>query len=110
MVMAGIDPQSGAFTDPTESIKKEIEDVKASTSLSEKDKKQMLEELGEALKVTQPIQFSGEHRTREEVSARRSTPCCSSASYRQFDQGRGGCRALCLLPVQLLLMLPIALR
>lgn len=57
MVMAGIDPQSGVFTDPTESIKKEIEDVKASTSLSEKDKKQMLEELTEALKVTQPIQF-----------------------------------------------------
>lgn len=57
MVMAGIDPQSGAFTDPTESIKKEIEDVKASTSLSEKDKKQMLDELGEALKVTQPIQY-----------------------------------------------------
>lgn len=57
MVMAGIDPQTGAFTDPTESIKKEIEDVKASTSLSEKDKKQMLEELGEALKVTQPIQY-----------------------------------------------------
>lgn len=57
MVMAGIDPQTGAFTDPTESIKKEIEDVKASTSLSEKDKKQMLEELAEALKVTQPIQF-----------------------------------------------------
>lgn len=57
MVMAGIDPQSGAFTDPAESIKKEIEDVKASTSLSEKDKKQMLDELAEALKVTQPIQF-----------------------------------------------------
>lgn len=57
MVMAGIDPQTGAFTDPTESIKKEIEDVKASTSLSEKDKKQMLDELAEALKVTQPIQY-----------------------------------------------------
>lgn len=57
MVMAGIDPQSGTFTDPTESIKKEIEDVKASTSLSEKDKKQMLDELAEALKVTQPIQY-----------------------------------------------------
>lgn len=57
MVMAGIDPQTGAFMDPSESIKKEIEDVKASTSLAEKDKKQMLEELTEALKVTQPIQF-----------------------------------------------------
>jgi hypothetical protein len=57
MVMAGIDPQTGAFTDPVDSIKKEIEEVKADKSISEKDKKQMLEELAEALRVTQPIQF-----------------------------------------------------
>jgi hypothetical protein len=57
MVMAGIDPQTGAFTDPVDSIKKEIEEVKADKSIAEKDKKQMLEELAEALRVTQPIQF-----------------------------------------------------
>ncbi len=57
MVMAGIDPQSGAYTDPITSIKKEIEDVTNDKALQEKDKKQMLEELNEALKVTPAMQF-----------------------------------------------------
>lgn len=57
MVMAGIDPQSGAYTDPVASIKKEIEDVTADKTLQEKDKAQMLAELNEALKQTQPVQF-----------------------------------------------------
>lgn len=57
MVMAGIDPQTGSFTDPTDAIKREIEEVKADKTLKEADKKQMLDELGEALKVSQPIQF-----------------------------------------------------
>ena len=57
IVMAGIDPQSGAFTDPIASIKKEIDDVTADKTLQEKDKAQMLSELSEALKTTQPIQF-----------------------------------------------------
>ena len=57
MVMAGIDPQSGNYTDPVASIKKEIEDVTADKSLQEKDKTQMLSELNEALKTTQPVQF-----------------------------------------------------
>ena len=57
MVMAGIDPQTGAYTDPVASIKKEIEEVGADKTLQEKDKKQMLEELNDALKTTQPVQF-----------------------------------------------------
>jgi hypothetical protein len=57
IVMQGIDPQSGNFTDPIASIKKEIDDVTADKTLQEKDKTQMLSELNEALKTTQPIQF-----------------------------------------------------
>ena len=57
MVMAGIDPQTGNYTDPVASIKKEIDEVTADKSLQEKDKKQMLEELNDALKTTQPVQF-----------------------------------------------------
>lgn len=57
MVMAGIDPQSGVYTDPIASIKKEIEDVTGDKALQEKDKKQMLEELNEALKSTPAVQF-----------------------------------------------------
>ncbi len=57
MVMAGIDPATGVYTDPIASIKKEIEEVTADKTLQEKDKKQMLEELTEALKSAQPVQF-----------------------------------------------------
>lgn len=56
MVMAGIDPQSKAFTEPKIAIQKEIDEVKADTSIPDKEKKQMLDELGEALKSAQPIE------------------------------------------------------
>ncbi len=59
MVMAGIDPQSKAFTDPKVAIQKEIDEVTADTSIPEKEKKQMLDELNEALKTAQPIQNPG---------------------------------------------------
>jgi hypothetical protein len=57
MVMAGIDPVAGTYTDPVTSIKKEIEEVKANTTMQDKDKQQTLDELNEALKNTQPLQF-----------------------------------------------------
>lgn len=57
MIMAGIDPANGQFTDPVEAIKREIVEVTADKTIKEADKKQMLEELNEALKVTQPIKF-----------------------------------------------------
>ena len=53
MVMAGIDPKTKAAV----AIKKEIADVTADKSIPAADKKQILEELNEALKSTQPIQF-----------------------------------------------------
>jgi hypothetical protein len=56
MVMAGIDPQSREFTEPKVAIQKEIDEVKGDTTIPEKEKKQMLEELAEALKTAQPIQ------------------------------------------------------
>ena len=59
MIMAGIDPQTKAFTEPAAAIKKEIDEVKADKSIPEKEKKQMLEELNEALKTAAPIQHPG---------------------------------------------------
>jgi len=59
MVMTGIDPKSKAFTDPAAAIQKEIADVTADKTIPAQDKKQMLEELNEALKAAQPIQFPG---------------------------------------------------
>ncbi len=57
LVMGGLDPQTGKFTDPVSALKQEIEDVKKDKSIAEKDRKQMLEELNEALKNTPPLQF-----------------------------------------------------
>ena len=57
MVMGGLDPQSGQFTDPITAIKKEIEDVNKDATIPDKDKKQMLDELAEALKNTPPLKF-----------------------------------------------------
>jgi hypothetical protein len=59
MVMAAIDPQTKAFTDPQTAIKKEIDDVAADKTIPENEKKQLLEELNEALKSAQPIVFPG---------------------------------------------------
>jgi F0F1-type ATP synthase membrane subunit b/b' len=59
MVMAAIDPLTKAFTDPQSAIKKEIEDVSADKTIPDNEKKQLLEELNEALKAAQPIQFPG---------------------------------------------------
>ena len=57
MVMGGLDPQSGQFTDPITAIKKEIDEITADKTIPDKDKKQMLDELAEALKNTPPLKF-----------------------------------------------------
>jgi hypothetical protein len=57
IVMAGLDPQTGNFVDPLEALKKELADVKADASIPEADKKQLTDELNEALKTTPPLQF-----------------------------------------------------
>lgn len=68
MVMAGMDPETGDYSDPVESIKKEIEEVKADNSIPAKEKKQILEELEEsqqmipALKHPENIQIVKKHR------------------------------------------------
>jgi hypothetical protein len=59
LVMAGMDPQTKAFTDPPTAIKREIDEVTADKSMPEKERKQALEELNDALKVAQPIQHPG---------------------------------------------------
>jgi lipoate synthase len=57
MVMGAIDPQTKSFTDPQTAIKKEIEDVAVDQTIPDQEKRQLLEELREALKSAQPIQF-----------------------------------------------------
>jgi hypothetical protein len=57
LVMAAIDPQTRAFSDPYTAIKKEIESVREDKNLSDRERKEMLSELKEALKVAQPVEF-----------------------------------------------------
>ena len=57
MVMAGLDTKTKVFTEPAGAIKEEIQEVTANKDLPAAEKKEMLDELNDALKSAQPIQF-----------------------------------------------------
>ena len=57
LILGGIDAKTKKFTEPREAILKEIEEVKKDKSIPAKEKKQMLDELNEALKSAEPIKF-----------------------------------------------------
>lgn len=59
IVMAGLDSQTGNFTDPVEALQKELDDVKKDESIPAADKKQLEDELTEAIKTTPPLQNKG---------------------------------------------------
>ncbi|MGD9667428.1 MAG: hypothetical protein AB7U75_00030 [Hyphomicrobiaceae bacterium] len=54
-VMAGLDPETGEFTDPKEAMKKELADIEADSAIPASEKKLLVEELNEAIKATPPI-------------------------------------------------------
>lgn len=54
-VMAGLDPETGAFTDPKEAMQKELADIEADKDIPADEKKLLIEELNEAIKTTPPI-------------------------------------------------------
>lgn len=55
IVMAGLDPQTGTFTDPQEALKKELAEIQADASIPAEEKKQLVEELNEAIQTTPPL-------------------------------------------------------
>ena len=57
MVMGGIDPQSKQYVDPQTAIKKEMAEVAADKTIPEKEKKDLLKELEEALTTAQSVQY-----------------------------------------------------
>jgi len=59
LIMAGIDPQTKVFREPRLSIQREIEELRNDRTIPEKERKQILEGLNEALKLSQSIKFSG---------------------------------------------------
>lgn len=57
LVMSGIDPQTKAFIEPPEALKRQIAEVQADKTMSKEEKKQALEEMNEALKDARPVEF-----------------------------------------------------
>jgi hypothetical protein len=55
MVMFGIDPETKAFTDPPTLTKKLLESAKIDKKLSDADRKMVVEDLTNQLKMVQPI-------------------------------------------------------
>jgi len=57
IVMAGLDSSSGNFVDPVEALKKERDDVQKDASIPEADKKQLMDELTEAIGTTPKLEY-----------------------------------------------------
>ena len=59
LLMSCIDAKTKAFSEPKVAIQKQIEELKADKSVPEPQKKQILEDLNEALATVEPIKFPG---------------------------------------------------
>jgi hypothetical protein len=57
LVLAGLDAQTGQFTEPPDLIKKEIDAVKQNQDLSQEDRNQAVAEMEQALKTAAPLQY-----------------------------------------------------
>ena len=57
LVLAGLDAQTGQFTEPPDLIRKEIDAVKQNQDLSQEDKQQAVAEMEQALKTAAPLQY-----------------------------------------------------
>lgn len=57
LVMAGLDPETGEYTEPVAVLKKELEEVKADPSIPDADRDQLTKTLTEAIATTAPLQF-----------------------------------------------------
>ncbi|MFL5532134.1 MAG: hypothetical protein ACJ8BC_09205 [Gemmatimonadales bacterium] len=57
LVLAGLDTQTGQFTEPPDQIRRDMEEIKQDKQMSQDDKNQALKEMQDALKTAQPLQF-----------------------------------------------------
>jgi hypothetical protein len=57
IVLAGLDPKTGKFTEPPDLIKQSMEDVKNDKQMSQQDKDRALAEMQDALKSATPLQY-----------------------------------------------------
>ena len=65
--MEGIDPRTRQFTQPPERIKKEIAAAMADKRMSEEDRKELLDELNEALESAQEVQIPGKYPAGDQI-------------------------------------------
>lgn len=56
LVLAGMNPETGEFIQPKEAFKKELEDVKGDDTIPAADKKELIEELTEAIQTTPSVE------------------------------------------------------
>ena len=56
LIMAGLDSKTGEFTDPAGALTKELDSVKADTSIADGDKKQLVDQLTDAIKSTPKVE------------------------------------------------------
>jgi len=57
IVLDGLDPETGEYTDPVEKMKLELENIKADASIPEDDKKLVIEDLNQEIAAAKPLQF-----------------------------------------------------
>lgn len=57
IVLEGLDRKSGEYVDPVEKMKKELDDIKADTSIPEEDKKLAIDDLNLEIAAAQPLKF-----------------------------------------------------
>jgi len=57
MVLSGLDPQTGQFTELPQLIKQDMEKLKQNKKMPQKDREQALADMQEALKTAAPLQF-----------------------------------------------------
>jgi hypothetical protein len=57
VILLYVDPDTKKFTDPQVFLKKQLEDAKKNTALSEADRKRAIEEIEEDMKNVEPVKF-----------------------------------------------------
>jgi hypothetical protein len=57
IVLDGLDRKTGAYTDPVEKMKLELENIKTDASIPEDDKKLVIEDLNQEIAAAKPLQF-----------------------------------------------------
>ena len=58
LIMSGIDPDTGEFSEPRTMLEKDLEEIKQDGSMNKADKKKILEEIEEALQATPKVEFA----------------------------------------------------